>query len=271
MNSSSVIRLPSSLLLVGCGKMGSALLARWHETHPAGVGQFFVIDPMPAHGATCLRDLHALPADIKPDVIVFAVKPQSLAEILPAYAERFGTSPLYISIAAGKTLSFFEEHLGTHAHIVRAMPNTPAMIGQGMTALAAKNTLAESARHIATELMGAAGQVAWVEENQMDAVTAISGSGPAYVFLFLDALTQAGVKAGLDEKTAKQLATQTVIGSAALAAASHESFEQLRKNVTSPNGTTQAALDVLMKGDALVKLVEEAVTAAARRSKELAQ
>ncbi len=249
--------------------MGSALFSRWRETHAADISDFYVIDPSPAH-TTCLRDLNALPADVSPDVIVFAVKPQSLAEILPAYKERFGTSPLYISIAAGKTLSFFEQHLGEHAHIVRAMPNTPAMIGRGITALSARSTLPESARHIAGELMNAVGKSLWVDENQMDAVTAISGSGPAYVFLFLDSLVKAAISLGLAEADAKSLAVETVIGAGLLAEASHDSLEQLRKNVTSPNGTTQAALDVLMKDNALEKLAKDAASAAARRSKELA-
>ena len=267
--------ISSSLVLVGCGKMGSALLARWQQTAPAGISSFYIIEPHNtlhiASGGVQCTSLDALPSSVKPDVVVFAVKPQSLAGILPAYQKRFGTSPLYLSIAAGKPIAFFTEHLGEHAHVVRAMPNTPAMIGGGMTALCAKDTLAESFRHIATALMEAVGKVEWVSEEAMHAVTALSGSGPAYVFLFLDALTQAGIAAGLSEATAKALALQTVSGSCALAADSHESLEQLRKNVTSPNGTTEAALNVLMKGDALKQLVAQAVEAAAKRSVELSQ
>ena len=266
----------SSLLLVGCGKMGNALLSRWQEIKPAGISQFTVIEPsniVPMlSGGQQLKTLADVPASTKPDVIVFAVKPQMLATILPEYRERFSSaSPLYISIAAGKPIDFFAKHLGANAHIIRAMPNTPAMVGHGMTALCAKETLAESQRHVATQLMEAVGEVAWVEEEQMHAVTALSGSGPAYVFLFLDALTRAGVESGLDEGTAKFLAMQTVWGSCALAASSLESFEQLRKNVTSPNGTTEAALNILMKNDAAIELIGQAVEAAAKRSMELSK
>jgi pyrroline-5-carboxylate reductase len=255
--------------------MGGALLARWQEQTPAGISHFYIIEPhATAHlssAATCVASLDALPAEIKPDIVVFAVKPQSLADILPHYAQRFGVAPLYISIAAGKSLNFFIEHLGEHARVVRAMPNTPALVGQGVTALCARDTLPESARHVATEMMQAVGTVQWVEEDAMHAVTALSGSGPAYVFLFLDALTQAGIQMGLDEATAKSLALQTVSGSCTLARESHESLSQLRINVTSPNGTTQAALDVLMKGDAMTQLVQTALAAAKTRSQELSK
>jgi pyrroline-5-carboxylate reductase len=253
--------------------MGGALLARWQENKPAGLTHFYVIEPHAgAHlssASSAYASLDALPETIRPDIIVFAVKPQALPELLPLYAERFGDAPLYISIAAGKSLSFFTGHLGEHARIVRAMPNTPAMVGEGMTALCARTTLAEASRHLASELMQAVGKVAWMEEEQIHAITALSGSGPAYVFLFLDALTQAGVELGLSETTARTLAMQTVAGSCRLAAESHESLEQLRKNVTSPNGTTQAALDVLMKNDVLMQLIETALRAAASRSEEL--
>lgn len=263
----------SSLLLVGCGKMGSALLARWQEDKPAGLAHFYVIEPHSgAHlssASSSYASLDALPETITPDIIVFAVKPQALAELLPLYAKRFGDTPLYISIAAGKPISFFAEQLGEHARIVRAMPNTPALVGEAMSALCARTTLAEASRHLASELMQAVGKVVWVEEEQMHAITALSGSGPAYVFLFLDALTQAGVALGLSQNNARTLAMQTVAGSCQLAAESHESLEQLRKNVTSPNGTTQAALDVLMQKDALMQLMEAALRAAARRSEEL--
>ena len=263
-----------SLLLVGCGKMGSALLTRWQQERPAGISEFHVIEPTSAHvasGGKQYTSLEHLPAEVKPSVIVFAVKPQSLAGILVEYKSRFGVTPLYLSIAAGKDLAFFARHLGAGAQVIRAMPNTPAMIGHGMTALAGSDTLPESRRHVATQLMEAVGEVVWVEEEQMHGVTALSGSGPAYVFLFLDALTQAGIESGLDEEDAKFLAMQTVWGSCALAASGNDSFEQLRKNVTSPNGTTQAALDVLMKNDAFIRLVGEAMKAAAKRSVELSQ
>jgi pyrroline-5-carboxylate reductase len=260
--------ISSSLLLVGCGKMGSALLKRWQSQ--SNIKRIEVIEPNAAQ-ATWHKTLNALPTDYSPDVIVFAVKPQQLAEILPAYGKRFGNKPLYISIAAGKTMDFFQKHVGKDIRIVRAMPNSPALVGKGMSVLCAAPALSAADKKSATQLMQAVGQVEWAEEKLMDAVTAISGSGPAYVFLFLDALTKAGVNTNLREPLAKKLALETVAGSCALAGESKESFEQLRKNVTSRGGTTEAALKILMKDNALEKLLKEAVLAAAKRSKELAE
>lgn len=261
----------SSLLLVGCGKMGGALLASWQRAFYAT--NFDVIEPAyntsEVMGFTLHPNLDSLPKDYTPAVIVFAVKPQNLAEILPQYRARFGDKPLYISIAAGKDIKFLSEHLGANAPIVRAMPNLPAMVGRGMIALSATASVPEAARKNATALMQAAGKVQWMEEAMMDAVTALSGSGPAYVFLFLDALAKAGVAAGLPEAATKTFALETLAGSCELARAGKDSFEQLRKNVTSPGGTTEAALAVLMKDDAFEKLVREAVLAAKKRSEEL--
>ena len=267
----------TSLLLIGCGKMGGALLSRWQHTHPAGIQHFDVIEPDHYHANTSTvtwhSSLESLPQDYAPDIIVFAVKPQLLATLLPIFHARFGASlPLYISIAAGKTLRFFLSHLGPQARVVRAMPNTAAAIGEAVTALAATPSVSASAKNMATQIMEAAGHVLWLDdEAQMDTVTALSGSGPAYVFLFLEALTNAAMAAGLPEKIARSLAIQTLKGSCGLAGQSHESFEQLRKNVTSPGGTTEAALSVLMAGGTFEKLVKEAVLKAAARSKELAE
>jgi len=257
-----------NLLLVGCGKMGGALLSRWqHKFHDM---HFDVIEPQ-YQKPGWHKNLESLPKDYTPSVIVFAVKPQQLPELLPTYGKRFGNTPLYISIAAGKTTAFFRQHLGNHIRIVRAMPNLPATVGKGITVLYAANTLPQSARDTARKLMEAVGVVEWIEnESLMDAVTAISGSGPAYVFLFLEALTKAGFAAGLPEKTAKMLAIEMLAGSCALVAEAHDSFEQLRKNVTSPGGTTEAALKILMKDNVLEKLLKDAVLAAAKKSKELA-
>ncbi len=246
--------------------MGGALLTRWKTQFPDY--RFDVIEPN-AEGKWH-KNLAALPQDYHPDIIVFAVKPQELEKILPEYRTRFAAKPLYMSIAAGKDTAFFKKALGEHAHVVRAMPNTPALVGESMSVLYAADTLPASARNLATQLMQAVGKVEWLtDESLMDAVTALSGSGPAYVFLFLDALTKAGVAAGLPEAMAKTLAMQTVHGSLALAGQSAEGFEQLRKNVTSPGGTTEAALKILMKDGALETLVKEAVSAAVRRSMEM--
>ncbi len=259
----------TTLLLVGCGKMGSALLAGWQFEFPDT--NFHIIEPGPLNieGVVVHKSLDAFPANLNPDIVVFAIKPQQLAEILPAYRTRFAAAPLYISIAAGKTLAFFAEHLGTGARIIRAMPNTPALVDAGMTVLAAPSSLPRTDRDTAQELMQSVGLVAWANESQMDAVTAVSGSGPAYVFLFLDALTKAAINAGLSAAMAKTLSLQTVTGACALASESNDNFEQLRKNVTSPGGTTAAALDILMHENALETLVENAVQAAKKRSQEL--
>ncbi len=254
-------------LLIGHGKMGGALLSRWRQSLG---GDFAVIDPQD-HAPGIHPDLASLPETVHPDVIVFAVKPQELASILPAYKARFGSSPLYLSIAAGKSLAFFAQNLGNTAQIVRAMPNTPALVGKGITVLCASDTVSAANRDKAESLMREAGAVQWLDnESHMDAVTALSGSGPAYTFLFLDGLTKAGVSAGLSPEMSRALALQTVAGSCALAEHSADSFAQLRRNVTSPGGTTEAALAVLMKDDRLEALVDEAVQAAAKRSRELA-
>jgi len=263
----------SSLLLVGCGKMGGALLDGWKRVYFGT--HFHIIEPHHAGAndayVTWHKNLDSLPENFVPDVIVFAVKPQQLEATLPDYHTRFAKAhPLYISIAAGKTLEFYRGHLGEHVHIVRAMPNTPALIGKGMTVLCANSTLSASARKIATDLMETVGKVEWLDsESLMDAVTAISGCGPAYVFLFLQSLVEAGVAAGLPEALAKSLAAKTVHGSLHLAENSAKSYEELRVEVASPGGATEAALQVLMEEDALKTLLERAVLAARNRSEEL--
>lgn len=263
---------PYTLLLVGCGKMGRALLDCWQQS--GSVAHIHVIAPHHAQADSARLTWHRGPQSVpaaSPSVIVLAVKPQLLDTVLPLYAQRFGNSPLYISIAAGKTLHYYAQHLGGKAHVVRAMPNTPALVGQGMTALCASPSLPPSLREVAGGLMQAAGEILWLEnEKLMDAVSAISGCGPAYVFLFMESLTQAGVAAGLDKATAEMLAVQTVSGSAALARQGGKDFAQLRTEVASPGGMTQAALDVLMQDGRLQKLMEQAVRAAVARARELA-
>ncbi len=262
-----------SLLLVGCGKMGGALLERWKQS--AIAAQFDIIDPTHAQknesNVHWHTSLDAIPATCSPSVVVLAVKPQQLAQLLPAYKIRFAKNPpLYISVAAGKTLSFYAAQLGEHAHVVRAMPNTPALVAQGMSVLCAASTLPASSRKIATDLLKSVGKCEWIDdEAKMDAVTAISGCGPAYVFLFIDSLVKAGVAMGLAEPLAKTLALQTISGSIELAAQSTRSLEQLRIDVASPGGATQAALDVLMKNGGLISLIRDAAEAAENRSQEL--
>ena len=263
-----------SLLLVGCGKMGAALLNGWLKKGLA-FDTLTIIDPavsssfIPA-GATVIPSVDMLDPSSSFDCIFLAVKPQSLPDILPVYATRFsGKDTLFISIAAGKTLSFYESILGKQA-VVRAMPNTPAVIGQGITAAIAGRHINETQRSLAHQLLSATGEFLWLEdETLMDAVTAISGSGPAYVFYFMEALVAAAENAGLDAATAKKLVAATLSGSAAMAATSELSLAHLREQVTSPGGTTQAALSVLMGTEDIAPALDNAIKNAIARAKEL--
>jgi len=265
--------MTTRILLVGCGKMGSALLAGWLDQGiaPAGI---VVVEPggVPTSAAiTVIATPDAIPAGFAPDVVVLAVKPQVMAEAAAPYA-RFAASAVFLSIAAGKTLAFFAEHLGSGAAIVRAMPNTPAAVRRGITVCVANKLVDTASRAACQTLLEAVGEVAWVEdEAQIDAVTAVSGSGPAYVFLLAETLAAAGIKAGLPADLATKLARATVAGSGELLRQSTETAAQLRINVTSPGGTTAAALAVLMDEKAgFAPLLDTAIEAAARRSKELA-
>jgi pyrroline-5-carboxylate reductase len=260
------------ILLVGCGKMGGALLQGWLAD--AGLGPFVAVEPGAAPAALHAHVRHvsqasAIPADFAPDVVVFATKPQVMNEIVPAY-KRFAGA-LFVSIAAGTTIATFERHLGTGIAIVRAMPNTPAAVGRGITGAFASAAVSAPQRDLADRLLRSVGAVEWVDrEALIDAVTAVSGSGPAYVFLLAEALAAAGTKAGLPADLAQRLARATVAGAGELLHQAPESAEQLRKNVTSPNGTTAAALAILMASDGFGPLLERAVAAAAKRARELA-
>lgn len=259
------------LLLVGCGKMGHALLSRWQERRLCS--DIYVIEPHPVETGSAIRVSapENLPESFLPDAVVFAVKPQALPDITAAY-KRFAAHALFISIAAGKPVHFFESHLGAHASLVRAMPNTPAAIGEGMTVACANASVTDAQKNQAQELLSAVGDFVWVaDEKLLDPVTALSGSGPAYVFLLIEVMTSAGIKLGLEPEMAARLARQTVIGSAALAKDSAgTSAAQLRENVTSPGGTTAAALAVLMRDEyGMQKLFDEALAAAAKRAEEL--
>jgi len=268
----------TDILLVGAGKMGGALLAAWTHKY-ADAYHVTVLEKDEGQAKTAsasgARVVSSFSDAGAPDCIVLAVKPQSMEEILTSLRPRLNkhspeSQPLFLSIAAGKTLAYFKKHLGD-APVVRAMPNTPALVRKGITALCASASVTEVHKRLAATLLEAAGEVVWLEdESLMDAVTAVSGSGPAYVFLFLDALVAAGVKQGLPEPMARKLAMQTLRGSVKLAMKSEESLEQLRKNVTSPGGTTEAALKVLMKEDRFQSLIDDAVKAAVKRAKELA-
>jgi len=261
-----------SLLLVGGGRMGSALLAGWREQ---GLSRAVVVDPSPGARSlagpdvTVLADAAQLPADFAPQAVVLAVKPQMAAAALPAYG-RFADKALFISIMAGKTVQGVAQMLGGAPGIVRAMPNTPAAVRQGITVAFAGPGVSATRRDLATRLLSAVGEVAWVEaEAMLDPVTAISGGGPAYVFLLTELLEQAGLDQGLPADLAKIMARQTVVGSAALLASSSEAPEALRVAVTSPGGTTAEALKLLRADDALPKIFKAAIQAATERSREL--
>ena len=275
MSKSSAPAIPA-LLLVGCGHMGGALLRGWLARNLAE--RYAVVEPGP--GAKPFADqaniiiapsADRLPLDLDPSVVVLAVKPQIMAEVLPAYRRFAAPRTLFLSIAAGKTLGFLGRQLGGTAALVRAMPNTPAAIGRGIAVACASDAVGKPQRALAERLLAAVGEVAWVEDEALiDAVTAVSGSGPAYVFLMIEALAKAGAAAGLPEGLAMQLARATVAGAGELARLSPEPAARLRESVTSPGGTTRAALDVLMAPDGIEPLLTRAVLAAARRSRELA-
>ncbi|MCG3268893.1 pyrroline-5-carboxylate reductase [Yoonia sp. I 8.24] len=260
------------LVLLGCGKMGSAMLAGWLRNGlPAA--SVWVIDPNPSdwlkmQGVNIGADLPESPA-----IVVVAVKPQMMAEALPDVTSLGGGATLVISVAAGTPLGLFEDMLGATTPIVRAMPNTPAAIGRGITALVGNTATNDADMDLADALLAAVGQVVRLDsEDQMDAVTAVSGSGPAYVFHLIETLAAAGEAEGLPADLALALAKATVGGAGELAETAEEDPSQLRVNVTSPNGTTQAALEVLMDKDAgFPALLQRAVTAAADRSKELSR
>ncbi len=269
--------MPSTLVLVGGGKMGGALLEGWLELGMAPA-DIVVVEPyaknakaLKAHGVTVVAAPEDLASDISPDVIVFAVKPQMMNSVVPTYKQFAPAGSLFISIAAGVTIGFFENRLGAEAAVVRCMPNLPASIHRGITGASAGARVSTTQRNQAQKLLEAVGDVVWVEDEALiDIVTAVSGSGPAYVFLLSECLAQAGIKAGLPADLAERLARATVCGAGALLDQSTESAETLRHNVTSPGGTTAAALDVLMAEDGLNSLMRRAIARATARSRELA-
>ena len=269
----SLAAIPGTLVLVGAGKMGGAMLDGWlaRKLPPKKV---VVLDPQPSKAikAQVRRGVRINPkSDIgKVAALVLAVKPQTAPEALPRLPALIGKSTVVVSIMAGRTLGFIEKHL-SGAAIVRAMPNTPAAIGRGITVAVSNRRVTAKARKLADDLLTATGPVEWVtDEALMDAVTAVSGSGPAYVFLLAEAMAEAGAAAGLPAPLAERLARETVAGSGELLHRSRESPATLRRNVTSPGGTTAAALEVLMSNDGVAPLMKKAIAAATRRGKELA-
>jgi pyrroline-5-carboxylate reductase len=260
------------VLLVGAGKMGAALFGGWFR---AGLAPSAIIDPHPALALTRSQDVWApvpggLPADFVPAIVVLAVKPQVAPSVLPALDSYLPAGCVVLSIMAGLRLDTLARALGGRP-IVRAMPNTPAAIGQGMTVACAGPGVSESTVTLCGQLLAAVGEVAWIaDEALMDAVTAVSGSGPAYVFLLAEILEQAATDHGIPPALARQMARRTVAGAGALLAASPEDAAALRRAVTSPGGTTEQALNELMAADAWPKIIRAAVTAAAARAGALA-
>ncbi len=262
-----------TILLVGCGKMGSALLNGW-LSRGTPAGRVSVVEPMQTQvpdGVAVHTEAAALAPDYRPSVVVFAIKPQSMDEALPAYVKYAGPETVFLSIAAGKPIGYFASTL-TGGAIVRAMPNTPAAVGRAITVLCANDRVSSEQRAVCTQLMESVGEVAWIDDEAlMDAVTGLSGSGPAYVFHLVEAMAAAGVAAGLSRDLATQLARATVAGSGELLTQSSDPAGRLRENVTSPGGTTAAALEILMGEDGLTRLMTAAIARATDRSRELAQ
>lgn len=275
------LELPGPLLLAGAGKMGGALIEGW-LARGIDATQILVQEPAPSPAIEALLAKHGIKriaaesADIAPAVIVAAVKPQVMDAVFPPLARRAKDGTVVLSIAAGRTIASFEKHLAPGAAVVRAMPNTPAAVGRGITVCAANSATTAAQRQLCEALLSAVGEVAWVDDEAlMDAVTAVSGSGPAYVFLLAEALEKAGIAAGLPPALARRLAVATVAGSGELLAQSWAKSGAdpavLRENVTSPGGTTAAALSVLMGPGGFEELLAKAVAAATGRSRELAK
>lgn len=271
------ITLQGPLLLAGAGKMGGAFLSGLlaHGLDPKSI---IVQDPSPPdeeaaflaeHGIAIHASITELPQ--APAVVLLAVKPQVMDGVFGPLAKLCGPDTLVISIAAGRRLASIESHLPDGVAVVRAMPNTPAAIRKGMSVAVCNANTSAAQKALASEVLEAVGEVAWVDDEALlDPATAVSGSGPAYVFLLAECLAEAGVAAGLDAELAERLARATVIGASDLLEQSDRDAATLRKHVTSPGGTTEAALSVLMGGDGLKKLMSKAVRAATQRGRELA-
>jgi len=264
------------VLLAGCGNMGFAMLSGWLESQRLKPSEVAVVEPNDALRARAAATGVAASAEVsafageRPRLVLFAVKPQVIRDVAAGYRPFAAGGTTFLSIAAGTPIATFEEVLGAGTPVIRCMPNTPAAIGKGMMVVFSNRHVAPDMADFVHGLLSASGEVADIaEEGLMDAVTAVSGSGPAYVFHFIECLTAAGEKAGLPPETARLLARQTVYGAACLAFESGEEAGRLREQVTSPNGTTAAALSVLMQDGRMERLVTEAVEAARARSVEL--
>lgn len=258
------------LVLLGCGKMGSAMLQGW-LAQGLLPGSVWVNDPYPSDWLTATGVNLNVPLPDDPAIVLIAVKPQMMAEALPSLVALGNGETLFLSVAAGTTIAYYEQVLGGDTPIIRAMPNTPAAVSRGITAICGNARATEAHLALAEALLSAVGQVVRLEgEHQMDAVTGLSGSGPAYVFHLIEAMAAAGEAQGLAPDLAMKLARATVCGAGELAHQASESAEQLRINVTSPGGTTAAGLKVLMDPETgFPPLLKRAVKAATDRGREL--
>jgi pyrroline-5-carboxylate reductase len=266
--------LSGPVVLVGAGNMGGAMLTGWLKSGVPG-SSILVIDPAPSEAMMSAlaqagaRHETSGPAGVEAGILFLAVKPQVMEAVLPPLRPLVGPQTVVVSVAAGKTLSFFEHHLGTAA-MVRAMPNTPAMIGRGVTGAYANARVSDEQRTAVHDLLKVSGPVEWVErESDIDSVTAVSGSGPAYVFYLVECMAEAGRKLGLPADLAMRLARETVAGAGELLHQSPDEAARLRQNVTSPGGTTAAALAVLMAQDGIQPIFDKALAAARDRAQEL--
>lgn len=279
MSALSAITANNPVLLLGCGKMGSAMLAGWLE-QGLGADAVYIVDPYldPVRSAfTALPEaafnetVKTLDKTLTPSFIIMAVKPQMMDEAISALKSLNIENTVILSVAAGKTIHYFEDQMSAGQPIIRAMPNTPAAIGKGITVCCANKLVSQDQKVICSTLLETVSTVEWItDESLMDAVTALSGSGPAYVFYMAEVMAAAGEAIGLPAELSKKLARETVSGAGALLAASEESASRLRENVTSPGGTTAAALDVLMSDEGMAKIMRRAMQDAKARSKELA-
>jgi pyrroline-5-carboxylate reductase len=271
------LTIDGHLLIAGAGNMGAALIAGWLE-RGLDPTRIIVQDPLPPPQVAELLARYAIrieprlaALDAPPALMVLAVKPQVFDDVLGPLAHLAGPATVVLSIAAGRTIAGIERHCARGTAVVRSMPNTPASIGRGITVAVANAYVTPAQRATCDALLRAVGEVAWSDrEDVLDAVTAVSGSGPAYVFYLTECLTEAAVSAGLEPALARRLARSTVAGAGELLYRSPLDAAVLRQNVTSPNGTTHAALQVLMADGGLGPLLREAVAAATRRSRELA-
>ncbi len=262
------------LVLVGAGNMGGAMLNGWLDAGMA-TAAIVVIDPKPPEAMAArlssagVRHESSAPEGLTAGILMLAVKPQIMDTVLEGLTGLVGPQTVSLSIAAGKTIAYFEERLG--GAIVRSIPNTPAMVGRGITGAVANAAVSAEARDEVDRWLSVCGPVEWVEDEALiDSITAVSGSGPAYVFYLVECMAEAGRKCGLPADLAMRLARATVTGAGELMHRSPDGAATLRQNVTSPNGTTAAALSVLMAEDGIQPLFDKALKAAADRSRELA-